>query len=303
MNAAPVLIAYTALLGYVAPRLMLRSSWPHRAPALAAAVWHALAVAFSITAALAAYNLAVPTEHLHAGLVGLLHSCGLDVGSAHPDPDTADRLAVSLPATIVAALVASFAFYLVRARRARTRHRKAVDLVGRHSPHLNAIVLPYDVPAAYCLPGLRPRIVISEAAVRCLTPEQLDAVLAHEQSHVTGRHHLALIAMEAFRSVFRRLPLARHAREQTALLLEMVADDRALRTHSRDALATVMYKMAQARTPAGALSAGGQTVLIRLRRVLGPRRTAHPVLWGSMAVAAVTTPLLPLVIACPPGLG
>ena len=303
MNAAPVLIAYTAAIGFVAPHLMLRSSWPHRAPALAAAVWHALTVAFSIAATLAAYNLAVPTEHLHAGLVGLLHSCGLDVGSAHPDPDTADRLAVALPATIVVALAASFAFHLVRARRARTRHRNAVDLVGRHSPHLNAPVLPYDVPAAYCLPGLRPRIVISDAAVRRLTPEQLDAVLAHEQSHVAGRHHLALIAVEAFDSVFRRLPLARHAREQTALLLEMVADDRALRSHSQDTLATVMYEMAEARAPAGAFAAGGQTVLIRLQRVLGPRRTPHPVLRGSMAAAAVTTPLLPLVIACPPGLG
>lgn len=100
-----------------------------------------------------------------------------------------------------------------------------------------------------------------------------------------------------------RLPLARHAQEQTALLLEMVADDRALRSHSQDALATVMYEMAEARTPTGAFAAGGQTVLIRLQRVLGPRRTPHPVMWGSMAAAAVTTPLLPLIIACPPGLG
>ncbi|MFG2472896.1 hypothetical protein ACGFXB_46975 [Streptomyces canus] len=43
MNAAPVLVGYTAAVGFVAPHVMLRSSWPHRAPALAAAVWHALA--------------------------------------------------------------------------------------------------------------------------------------------------------------------------------------------------------------------------------------------------------------------
>ncbi|MFF5757459.1 M56 family metallopeptidase [Streptomyces longwoodensis] len=302
MNAAPVLVGYTAAVGFVAPRLLLRAGWPHRAPALAAAVWHTLMVSFSIGAALAAYNLAMPTEHLHAGLVGLLHSCGLHVGTGEPDPDTADRLAVALPATIGIALVSSLAFHVVRARRARTRHREAVDLVGHHSARLCATVLPYDIPAAYCLPGRHARIVISDAAVRELTPEQLGAVLEHEQGHIAGRHHLALAAAEAFHSVFRRLPLARHAREQTALLLEMVADDRALRRHSSEALATAMYEMAAARTPKGAFAAGGPTVLIRLKRVLGPRKAPHPAFWGSVAAVTAAVPLLPLLVACPPGL-
>ncbi|XES00910.1 hypothetical protein HEP87_40440 [Streptomyces sp. S1D4-11] len=60
MNAAPVLVGYTAAVGFVAPYLLLRAHWPHRAPALAASVWHALVVSFSIGAALAAYNLAMP---------------------------------------------------------------------------------------------------------------------------------------------------------------------------------------------------------------------------------------------------
>ncbi|MFC7908206.1 M56 family metallopeptidase [Streptomyces nigra] len=303
MNAAPVLVGYTAAVGLVAPRLLLRAAWPHRAPALAAAVWHALMVAFVIGAALAAYNLAMPTEHLHAGLVGLLHSCGLHVGPGEPDPATADRLAIALPATIGVALAASFASHVVRARRARTRHREAVDLVGRHSARLRATVLPYDVPAVYCLPGRRPRVVISDAAVRELTSEQLAAVLEHEQGHIAGRHHLALAAAEAFHSVFRLLPLARHGREQTALLLEMVADDRALRRHSSEALATAMYEMAAARTPKGAFAAGGQTVLIRLKRVLGPRHAPHPAFWGAVAAVAAAVPLLPLIVACPPVLG
>lgn len=303
MNGAPALIGYTAAVGFVAPHLLLRSGWPHRAPALAAAVWHSLAVSFSIGAALVAYSLAMPTEHLHAGLVGLLHSCGLPVGAGRPDPDMADRLAVALPAALVIALAASFSFHVVRAHRARARHRDAVDLVGRHSARLRATVLPYDTPAAYCLPGRRPRIVISDAAVRRLTPEQLAAVLEHEQAHIAGRHHLALATTEAFHSVFRALPLARHAREQTALLLEMVADDRALRRHSHEVLATAMYEMAAARAPKGAIAAGGHTVLIRLQRVLSPRKAAHPALWGSVAVVAAAVPLLPLLVACPPGLG
>lgn len=303
MNAAPALVSYTAAIGFVAPHLLLRSRWPHRAPALAAAAWHALAVSFSIAAALSASSLAMPTVHLHAGLVGLLHTCGLGVGAGQPDPDTVDRLSVATPAAVGIALVGSFVFHLVRARRARTRHRVAVDLVGRHSTRLCATVLPYDAPAAYCLPGRHPRVVISDAAVQRLTPAQLDAVLEHEQAHISGRHHLVLAAAEAFHSVFRWLPLARHAREQTVLLLEMIADDRALRRHPQEVLATAMYEMAAARTPKGAFAASGHTVLIRLQRVLGPRKAPHPALWGSVAAVALVVPLLPLLVACPPGLG
>ncbi|MFJ5724243.1 M56 family metallopeptidase [Streptomyces sp. NPDC093149] len=303
MISASALIGYTAAIGFIAPRVLLRSSWPHRAPALAAAVWQSLAVSFSVAVTLTACGLALPTEHLHVSLSGLLHLCGLEASAGRPDPDTAHRLAIALPTALALALVASFSWHVVRACRVRARHREAVDLVGRHSARLRATVLPYDVPAAYCLPGRRPRIVISDAAVQRLTPEQLDAVLKHEQAHIAGRHHLALAAAEAFHSVFRRLPLACHLREQTALLLEMVADDRALRSHSHEVLVTAMYEMAAAQTPQGAFSAGGRSVLIRARRVLEPREAPHPALWWSIAAMAAAVPVLPLLVACPPGLG
>ncbi|MFE7766049.1 M56 family metallopeptidase [Streptomyces sp. NPDC057438] len=303
MNAALALGAYTLLVGFVAPFLLLRADWPHRAPALALAVWHTLALSFALGTALTAYHLFMPMEHAHEGLSGLLHSCGVDLGAGGPAPDTAERLSVVLPATLGIALAGGFAFHVARARLTRTRHREAVDLVGRRSVRLGATVLPYDVPAAYCLPGRRPRIVVSEAAVRELAPEQLAAVLAHERAHIAGRHHLALAGAAAFRSVFPLLPLARQVREQTALLLEMVADDRALRTHSEGALATAMYAMAAARTPEDAFAAGGRTALVRMRRLLGPRTAPHPALRGAMAAATAVVPLMPLLVACPIGVG
>ncbi|MEH0638242.1 M56 family metallopeptidase [Streptomyces bottropensis] len=303
MNAAAALGTYTLLVGFAAPHLLLRAGWTHRAPALALTVWHALALSFALGSALTAYHLFMPMRHAHEGLLGLLHSCGFDMGAGGPAPDTAGRLAVALPAALGTVLAGSFTFQVARARRARSRHREAVDLVGRRSARLGATVLPYDVPAAYCLPGRRPRIVVSEAAVRELAPEQLAAVLEHERAHVAGRHHLALAATAAFHSVFLLLPLARHAREQTALLLELVADDRALRAHSDDALATAMYEMAAARTPKGAFAAGGRTVLIRMRRILGPRTAPHPALRSVMVTASAAVVLMPLLVACPLGVG
>ncbi|MCX5302772.1 M56 family metallopeptidase [Streptomyces sp. NBC_00160] len=303
MNAAPALLGYAAVVGFLAPQLMLRSTWPHRAPALAVVVWHGLAVSFTAALALAAYHLAVPTEHLHAGLVGLLHACGLSSSSSAPSADIADGLAIALPILVILLPLSLFAYELVRASRARSRHRRTLDMVGRRSSRLRATVLEHDLPAAYCLPGHSPRIVVSEGALRLLSDEQLDAVLEHERAHVAGRHHLPRAAAEAFARLFRRLPLARHAKEQTAILLEMIADDRAMRRHPREVLATAMYEMAAGKAPAGGFAVGGPTALVRMRRVLAAQRRPHVALRGSVAAAALLVPLLPLLVGCPPVVG
>lgn len=302
MNAAPSLLGYAAVVGIAAPPLVLRSAWPHRAPALAAAVWLALTVSFTLAVALAASQLATPTEHLHAGLVGLLHACGIGgTGTPAPNPTTADRLALAMPLAVVGTVVGAFLWQLARAALVRARHRDRLDKVAVRCDRLRATVLTHGTPAAYCLPGFRSRVVVSDAAVRLLTEEQLGAVLEHERAHVVGRHHLLIAAAEAFATVFPWLPLARRAREQMAVLMEMTADDRALRRHSREVLATAMYEMAAGRAPKGAFGAGGSTALIRMKRILGPRRAPHPALRGSVASLALAVPLLPLLVACPPG--
>ncbi|MEW5626076.1 M56 family metallopeptidase [Streptomyces hydrogenans] len=302
MNAAPALLGYAALVGVTAPRVLLRSAWPHRAPSLGVTVWLALTVTFVLAVALAAAQLASPTEHLHAGLVGLLHSCGVGSGPAVPDPGTTDALAVALPAVVLGAWAGAVAHRLLRAGLRRARHRDRLDKVGVRCPRLRVTVLPHATPGAYCLPGLRARIVVSDAAVRLLSARQLDAVVEHERAHVAGRHHLPLAAAEGFGALFRRLPLARHVRDQVALLLEMSADDRALRRHPDAVLATAMYELAGGRTPRGAFGAAGPSpAVLRMKRILGPRRAPHPALRSALASAAASAPFLPLLVACPPG--
>ncbi|MFB6901377.1 M56 family metallopeptidase [Streptomyces hydrogenans] len=302
MNAAPALLGYAALVGVTAPRVLLRSAWPHRAPALGVTVWLALTVTFVLAVALAAAQLASPTEHLHAGLVGLLHSCGVGSGPAVPDPGATDAPTVALPAVVLGAWAGAVAHRLLRAGLRRARHRDRLDKVGVRCPRLRVTVLPHATPGAYCLPGLRARIVVSDAAVRLLSARQLDAVVEHERAHVAGRHHLPLAAAEGFGALFRRLPLARHVRDQVALLLEMSADDRALRRHPDAVLATAMYELAGGRTPRGAFGAAGPSpAVLRMKRILGPRRAPHPALRSALASAAASAPFLPLLVACPPG--
>ncbi|MFP8958992.1 M56 family metallopeptidase [Streptomyces nanhaiensis] len=303
MNAAPALLGYATAVGFLAPKLILRGTWSHRAPVLALSVWHGLSVSFTLAVALAAYHLATPVEHVHAGLVGLLHSCGLITTTATPDPTIADFLAIALPLSVVLLVLGCLAFEVLRARRVRSRHRAVLDVVGRRSPQLRATVLEHDRPAAYCLPGHSPRIVVSAGALRLLSAEQLDAVLEHERAHVAGRHHLALAAAEAFSKVFRRLPLAWHSREQTSMLLEMIADDRALRRQPRQVLATAMYEMVAGGAPAGAFAVGGPSALVRLRRLLTPQQRPHIAFRGSVAAAAGAMPLVPLLVGCMTGIG
>nr|WP_241266475.1 M56 family metallopeptidase [Streptomyces scabichelini] len=127
------------------------------------------------------------------------------------------------------------------------------------------------------MPGHRPRVIVSAGALRLLSAGQLDAVLAHERAYIAGRHHLVLAASEAFTRVFGRLPPARHAKEQTAMLLEMIPDDRALRRQPREVLAAAMYDMAAGTAPVGALAVSGPSALIRLRRALAalPPSSGH----------------------------
>ncbi|WP_433448391.1 M56 family metallopeptidase [Streptomyces sp. CA-142005] len=186
------------------------------------------------------------------------------------------------------------------ARRTRGRQLDMLALVGESAPEYGATVVDHGVPAVYCLPGRHSRVVVTRGALDVLSEAQLRAVLEHERAHIAGRHHVPRVLADAFARAFRGLSLARHAKDQTSLLLEMIADDRALRYHSRDALATAMCEVASGMAPQGALGAGGSGAVIRLRRVLTPQPRPHRVTWLGILAATVAAPLLPLLVACGP---
>ncbi|MEV4556825.1 M56 family metallopeptidase [Kitasatospora sp. NPDC049285] len=300
MIAALALLGYALVVGVLAPLPLARAGWTHRAPRLAVALWQGLALSFLTALVLAAHHLAVPGAHLNAGLVGLLHACGV----AHPTgllpggPAEAWRL---LPAAAAALWpLGWFAVLLRRTRRHRRRHREVLDLVAAREPGLGALVLEHAVPAAYCLPGRRSRIVLTRGALDLLTPDQIAAVLAHERAHVAGRHHLARTAADALAKAFPFLPLARLGARETALLLEMAADDRAVRRHPRTVLAAAMYRVADGQVPHTAFAAGGPDALVRVRRLLTPAPAPHPALRTAAALTTATAPILPLLLTCTP---
>lgn len=305
MITAVALAGYAALAAVATPSLLSRARWPHRAPVLAVLAWQGLMATFVVAAALSVYHLALTEQHVHDGLVGLLNACApaSDAQAADSPPTLRDVLTLAAPAVIVLLPLGWLARCAWRARRARRRHLDMLALVGEPAPRYDATVVDHEVPAVYCLPGRCRRfrrVVITRGALDVLSEEQLQAVLEHEQAHLRGRHHLLHAWMDAFSRAFPGLPLARHAKEQTALLVEMIADDRALRFHPREALATAICEVAAGRAPQVALGAGGSGALIRLRRVLAPQPRPHWMTSLGVVAASVAAPLLPLLLVCGP---
>ena len=69
--------------------------------------------------------------------------------------------------------------------------------------------MEHSQPAAYCVAGRQPTVILTTAAVQALDPGQLDAVLAHERAHLAGRHHRLLALTPAVLALaLGRLPTA-----------------------------------------------------------------------------------------------
>ena len=64
-------------------------------------------------------------------------------------------------------------------------------------------ILQHPTPTAYCIPGRQSRVVLSQGVLDALPEDQLEAVIAHEDAHLRGRHDLLL---EFFSVVHRGRP-------------------------------------------------------------------------------------------------
>ncbi|UBU11477.1 M56 family metallopeptidase [Nonomuraea gerenzanensis] len=301
MIVAIVLALYCLFAATVLPKVLGRAAWADRAPRLAIAVWQAAGVSVVASALLSAFAVAVPASVVGHGLADLFEVCAALLGH-EASPDSATTYAGLAVAGLLLLRVAWVgAAVLLRARRERRRHAEALSLLGRHDGDLGALVVDYDERLAYCLPGRKGHAVITTGTLRSLAPEQVAAVLAHEQAHLRGRHHLLLAAAEALARAFPRVPLFSRARLEVARLVELLADDVAARRHQRIHLATALVGLATGKVPSFALGAGGQTALTRVRRMLHPQAPLgrRERLAGRLAVAALLAG--PAVLAAAPG--
>ena len=139
---------------------------------------------------------------------------------------------------------------------------------------------------------------MTSAAVKSLTEPELAAVLAHERAHLSGRHPQLMMLLRALASAVPALPLFSAAVHSVGRLVEMNADDVAVRGHGRDALLSGLVALAGTpRAGGAALAAADTAVVARAERLVAPpkRRTLlreRVVLSGTLAAMIMAPAVL-----------
>jgi Zn-dependent protease with chaperone function len=186
-----------------------------------------------------------------------------------------------------------------RLRSQRRAHRTLVDALGTDTgDHVR--VLAHPTPTAYCLPGLRRRVVLTEGTLAALPPDELAAVMAHERAHLRARHDLVL---ELFTVLHRAVPARLRSPEalrEVHLLIEVLADRVARRVAGPVALARALVALAAGRRPDTALGATEDLATTSARMRLLNEPSAPGWLRATMvgfAVAVVAAPVALLLVA------
>jgi len=320
VSAAVFTLGAVAIGCVVAAHWLAGASWTRRSPAVAIALWQALGFGWGVAtvgtlAGFGAYGLrgraGTGVTSIAAGSARAARLV-FGTGRAARGWDALTTLRVlSLTAGIV--LLMLLCWILLAAvsavRRARHRQRALLGLLAHDDPKVpGALVVDHPAAAAYCVPGLRSAIVISVGALDLLDQAELAAVLAHERAHLRARHDLVLLPFTALLRAFRWSAVAREANREVALLVEMMADDRAQRRLPARELATALLRVGASgggRAPTGALAVASGTAATGVGATViahsapggaRPAGTPGPTMDGELA-ARVTRLLRP-----PPGL-
>lgn len=294
MNAVTFLLVYAVTLSWLAPVILPGRRAGGMRPVLAVAAWTG-AIVSCLGAWIAALMILV---------VGLVHSavdrtaltfCVQALGLA---PTT--HLPAPVAVVLVIALIvvtASVALHTARrvivtlasSRRNNRDHAEAMNIVGRATGQRGVVMVDAPEPVAYCVAGGRRRlIVVTSGALRHLDDAGLHAVLAHERAHLRGHHHQIVAVLTALAAALPRMPLIAAAMRTVPALLEMCADDAAIRSSGRrQVLRSLVLLSTGGRVPEGMLAAGSTAVLDRVERLLEPGRRPS---WrlGDLGLAMLT---------------
>ena len=311
IGVAALLLAYAAAVTTGGARWLPRAAWPARAPRTGIAAWLAGSLSAAACTAAAGLILAVPCAQLITD-PGMLRHCLslLRAQYASPAGAAAGAAGALLALTVLGRVTWCYGAAAAAARHRRAVHDDVLAVLARPGPAADVQVIDTDCAAVYCLPG-RHRIVLTSGALSCLDDGQLQAVLAHERAHLSERHHLMLRLAAALESAFPVIRFFGMAARQVRYLVEVAADDAAVRRAPRLTLAAALLAVAAAGVPVGALGAGGSAAAQRIRRLIAPplrssllQRAVTSAALAAVAALAIAVLALAFVTIsrCPPGL-
>jgi len=145
---------------------------------------------------------------------------------------------------------------------------------------LRAVVcLRGDTPASFCAGPLRPRVYVTDALVRELSPAELAAVLVHEGEHARRRDPLRRAARLALCETLFFLPVARWWLHRRLEAEELAADRAAVARVGAPAVAAALLTVGSTSGARPALAAFDGAADLRVAQLLGdplPRRRPSP---------------------------
>jgi hypothetical protein len=298
VTATGLAILGVVLLGPLSITLA-RATWVDRAPRAAVALWQA--VGSSALLAGIGSGLCVAIARYHRGFLGGMGELIDGVRQGHPLTGLGlpDALGLTLAADLAVVLACMLTSVILRTVSSRARHRRLVDLLAQQTPG-GVAILDHPAAVAYCVPGIRPRIVISAGTIDLLDELELDAVLAHERGHAAERHGLVMLPLVCVSRALRFIPYARLAPSSVAALLEMAADDYAARREDMGALVSALVSMATAGAPPScAFGMNGGLISRRVERLLRGHRGSGAILVAA-SVAVIGLLVLPVALVLTP---
>jgi Zn-dependent protease with chaperone function len=293
VSAPLLLLGFAAVLAFVVPGRLAGAGWAVRAPRLAILAWHAVGYAVLISSGLAAAVSLMHWSASHDLACATWQVCLDALRGAHGRTGQVAAFAGLATLAILATRLSTAWWQMTSAGgRVRRRQLEMLHLAGTVRADLGATVVPAADPAAYLVPGRHPHVVVTTEAVHRLAPSELAAVLEHERAHAAGHHHRLRAAAGLLHRAFPGVPVFADASRQVNRLVELCADDAAVRRQGALPLARALVALATPAPDPHALHAAGGDPAERLHRLLQPPR---PLPWPARAAAAAAWALLPVV--------
>jgi Zn-dependent protease with chaperone function len=224
-----------------------------------------LAVAAAVGTAFESFDH-VSTTAGHITIFGLTFS--------YPSLNLAEWLLLAL-----AAVGATAALLAVRTCwRQRVAYRgflNELTVVGRVEGHPTVKVIADPRPQAFCAGYVRPAVYVSDRALAVLSPNELEAVLAHEYHHKVMRDPLRIACSRIFaRSLF-FVPVLGSLAERYSELAELKADRAAISAVGGEAALASALLAFDASAPSGVSGISSE----RVDSLLGQAASWRPPRW------------------------
>ena len=246
MKRGKLPLAYAGVVATMSPAA-LRLAFLRRSPRATVAVWLTAAVFTVLAVVLAGLALVVPRLQVSHRLSDRVGACIVELRASYGEYGAWAAICALLLITIVVGrIIGCGAALAVASHRMCQGQRRHIRLLSvAHERHPDVVVVEHDAVVAYCVPGRQPQVVVTTGALSVLGEEQLDAVVAHERAHLAGRHHLLRMMIVTLDRSMPGVPLFRHGRRHVQRLLEVIADDVALRQCRRTVLLDALLLLAE----------------------------------------------------------